>query len=118
MALFRLKNFYSIFRDVLFLWITALGINSITFLYIFFKIRPENSTFALHYNVLIGVDSLGKATNLYFIPVIAFLILAVNFTIFRKLQRPQPLLAFFCVFVSVFVESALLLHVVLLTSVN
>lgn len=101
-----------------FFWLSALVINSITFLIIHYKIRPTAEPMALHYNVIVGVDMLGAGTNLYRIPFIGGLLLAVNFIISRLVKSPENFLAFLASFVSFAVAVFLLVAVLFVLRVN
>lgn len=110
-----IKNY---FRNVWFLWALSLTLNIITFLFLYFKIKPGQSPLALHYNVLVGVLWYGPGRNLYFIPAIGMAILIVNFTLFRAIKNRQDFLAALSALVSFFVEFILLSAVLFLTRVN
>jgi hypothetical protein len=105
-------------NTILFLWATALLLNIITFLLLYYKIKPGNSTLALRYNILTGVDLYGKGINLYLIPLVGFLILMLNFFLFRALKGRKILLPFVVVFTTLVVESVLAMSVLLLIRVN
>jgi hypothetical protein len=87
-------------------------------LWIFFKIHPGNSTLALHYNVLIGVEWYGKGKNLYFIPGIGFLVALVNYIFYKALNDKGSFLSFLAAFVSISVQIILLISVLFLSTVN
>ncbi len=106
------------FKQFLFLWLLCLSINIITLLLIYYKIHPSNNFLVLHYNVLVGVDSAGKGINFYNIPLVGFLISAVNFIFYRAVKTFQPFLAFLSVFTSIFVQLILFLSVVFLVRIN
>lgn len=62
----------------LFFWSIAILSIIVSFLIIYFKIRPTSEPMALHYNVIVGVDALGPGTHLYRIPLIGLIVLVVN----------------------------------------
>ncbi len=103
---------------VWFLWVCALVINIITLLFIRYKIQPTEQTLALHYNVVFGVDWYGAGKNLYSIPVIGFLILVVDFILYRALQKQHMFLSFLCSLIGLFVQIILLISVIFLSRVN
>jgi hypothetical protein len=113
-----LINILEYFRKIWFLWLISLVLVIITFLWIFIKIHPGNSTLALHYDVLVGVEWYGKGKNLYFIPGIGLLISAVNFTFYKALKNTESLLTFLSVFISICVQVILLISVIFLSRVN
>jgi hypothetical protein len=103
---------------ILFLWIFTLVLNIVAFLLLYYKIQPGDSTVALRYNVLTGVDLYGKSKNLYIIPGVGFLILLINFSLFRALKGKKVLLPFIVVFATLSVQVILLLALLLLIRVN
>jgi len=106
------------FSKIWFLWGLCLLINIITFLLIFFKISPSGKTLALHYNVLVGVEWYGKGQNLYLIPLVGFLISAVNFILYRTLKDTGSLLSFLTGFISLCVQVILMIAVLFLSTIN
>jgi hypothetical protein len=104
--------------QIYFLWFICYCLNALTFLVLFYKIRPGNSIRALHYNVLVGVEWYGKGTNLYLIPIAAFLICSVNFILFKSLKKRPELLASLTVFISLCVQLIFLSSILFLASVN
>lgn len=100
------------------LWVLALSLNIITFLLIYFKIHPKTAPLALHYNVLTGVDLFGKGTDLYKLPTVGLIILAVNFILGRLLRRQQDFLAFLPAMVSLLAATVVLAAALFLFRVN
>jgi hypothetical protein len=66
-----------------FLWILTVVTVIITFILTYFKARASLSTVALHYNVIIGVDMLGRSRDLYLIPVAASGVALLNYLVYR-----------------------------------
>ena len=104
--------------DVWFLWSLCLILNIITFLFIYFKIRPTDATLALHYNVLVGVETYGNGKNLYLIPGVGFAISAVNFILDKAIKKNETFLASLAVFTSLCAQIILLASVLFLVKVN
>jgi hypothetical protein len=104
--------------SIWFLWLVCLFLNIITFLFLYFKIHPGSKTFALHYNVLVGVEWYGAGRNLYLIPGAAVIILAANFILYWKLKDSQSFLASLTVFVSFCVQIIMLVSALFLAKVN
>ncbi len=80
----------------MFLWIGTIIVTSISFLTIYYKIRPQDNpqaVVALHYNVIVGVDLYGKGINLFLIPLASTIIAAVNFVVYRLMRYRQSFLA-------------------------
>ena len=101
------------------LWLISLVTIIITFLIVFFKINPNSqSTYALHYSVLVGVDLLGSGRNFYKLPGISFAIFIVNYFIFRYLKSPRNLLSFFLSLFACIVSAVMLSATLFLIRVN
>lgn len=85
-----LKNW--VFKNrVLFLFLGALLINSIT---LFLVRRLETSKIiVLHYNVIVGADLFGKASELLRLPLTGYFILVLNTILFFVLRKRQGFLA-------------------------
>ena len=111
-------NWFKNLDKFLFLWIVCFVINSITFLFIHYKIDPSNRTLALHYNVVVGVDSYGAGKTLYTIPLIGFLITLINVIFFGAIKNRQYFLSFLAIFSSLVVQIFLLVAVLFLAKVN
>jgi hypothetical protein len=90
-----LRNFFSqeFFKSALMHWVLigALILNGINWGLIAFFIRPVDFSIILHYNVYFGVDVIGAWWQLYFLPVIGLIILAVNavlgYLFYQKKER-------------------------------
>ncbi len=91
-----------------FLWSLCFILNIITFLFIYFKIHPTNQTLALHYNVLVGVETYGAGKSLYYIPAIGLAISLVNLMLQKALKDSRNLLPLLTVFSSLCVQVILL----------
>lgn len=102
----------------LFFWLGAIVANIITFLIIYYKIRPSHEPLALHYNVMIGVDVLGAGTQLYRIPFIGGLLLAVNFIIAKLVKSPSDFLSFLASLISFIIAAMLLVAVLFVLRIN
>lgn len=106
-------------RTILFLWLSSVVATIITFLIIYFKINPNpDTTYALHYTVLVGVDLLGKGTDFYKIPIVGAAITIVNYGMFRTLRSPSNVLSFFLALSSMLVTVTLLVATLFLLRVN
>ena len=72
----KLKQFL-LRNRIWFLWVASAIFIIISFLIIYFKIKPQESPdvpVALHYNVLVGVDLYGRSRNLFLIPLTGLII--------------------------------------------
>lgn len=75
-----MKRFISFF-------LLAFVANIITWLFIYFKIKPNSEIVPLHYNVFYGADLVGKGYYLYLLPVAGLVIIVINFVFSRYAQR-------------------------------
>ena len=118
MASNKLWRGAALFKEIWFLWIVCLVVNSITFLFVKFNIRPGNRTLALHYNVIAGVEWYGKGNNLYFIPAAGLAISIANFVLYRTFKNAKSFLPLLTVFASLCVSITALLAILFLSNVN
>lgn len=102
----------------LFLWALCLIFNIITFSFIHYKILPTGNTFALKYNVIVGVEWYGKGYNLYQIPLVGLAIIGLNYLLSRLLKQRSDFLAAMSIFVALAVQGLLLAAVLFLKTVN
>lgn len=68
---------------VSFLWALTIITLIITLILSYFKARSGLSTVALHYNVIIGVDLLGRSRDLYLIPLSGGCVAILNYLVYR-----------------------------------
>lgn len=69
------------------------------------------STVPLHYNVHLGVDSIGEWWKIYLTPAIGLLFIAVNLIVARMTWKKEPMLAYLAA------ASTLLMHIILCIAV-
>lgn len=106
------------YRNVLFLYVLAFAVNSITLLVIRYNIEPTSQTLALHYNVLSGVDLYGRGTNLYLVPFVGYLLLLLNVVFTRLIGHRDGFMAELVAGFTVATELVLLGAVGLLARIN
>lgn len=103
----------------LFLWGAVFLVAIITLLLIHFKIKPHgNMPVALHYNVVIGVDSFGKGSTLYAIPGVTLIIAGFNYIVYQALGPEDKFLAWLAAGMSLAVAIVLCSAVLFLLKVN
>lgn len=106
---------------VWFLWIVSAIFISISFLIIYFKIKPQvnpDVPVALHYNVIVGVDLYGRSRNLFLIPLTGLIIFIINAVLYKLLRHRQALLAEFASVATALVSVILCAAVLFLLNVN
>lgn len=105
-------------KQFLFLWIAALLANIITFFWIIFKNNLQGPNVALKYSVQAGVLWYGDGRNLYYLPVLGLVILAINFILFKKLRIGQDFMKWTIVCTTIFIQLAILTGLAFLANVN
>jgi hypothetical protein len=110
------KENYS--KLLLFLWCGSITVVSITFLVIYYGITPGDGQAALHYNVILGVDLFGKGTELYKLPIIGFVITAINWLLAALLKIFDPVFQVVIASSTLVISFVLLLASLLLFTVN
>lgn len=119
----RLKFFLSkeFFRNALVQWviIVSLVINFINWGLIAYFIRPVDFPIILHYNVYFGVDVIGSWWQVYFLPLIGLLILAVNTILgFLFYQQKERIVAHLLVLATFIVQICITIAVASLLLIN
>ena len=102
----------------MFLWGTTAVLVIITFLIAHYKIKSVSSTVALHYNVIVGVDLLGKSSDFYKIPLAALVIGIINFLVYRFATNRQDFIALLTALVSALASLILFASLLFLSFVN
>ncbi|HVY68111.1 MAG TPA: hypothetical protein VHA30_04435 [Patescibacteria group bacterium] len=105
-------------NNILFLWVIALAVNIITFIVIYTQIHPSSATLALHFNVLSGVDIYGSGKEMYYVPATGFLIIVVNFILFRATYEEFRFLGYLSAFSAGAVQIFMLIAVLFLKHIN
>lgn len=78
-----MKNLYELYQDRFFFLWAAIVLNIITWLTIYFKIRPNAEIIPLHYNVFYGTSLAEQGYWIYAIPSVGLLIILVNYVFYR-----------------------------------
>lgn len=113
-----MKNYINT-RIFLFLWSVSFLFNIITFLIIRYKLGGNSeSSVALKYNIISGVEWFGQGRNLYLIPVVGFFVFIINLVLFRSLKNTEPFLAILTAFAALIVQIILLAGILFLMQVN
>lgn len=86
----ELINIFTLFYVKVYLIFFALinGINWLFAYYIYSNTLPETrELIALHYNVEFGVNLIGEAKNIFILPALGFLIIAINFLLLLSIYK-------------------------------
>jgi hypothetical protein len=82
----------------------AFLINIIHWLVLYIKIKPTENEILLHYNVVVGADFIGKSLYLYWIPLLALILLIINLIFAVRFYSREKLASYFLSFSSVPVQ--------------
>lgn len=111
------KNFSSYFKGALFAGKLAFVANIITWLIIYFQIKPGSETIPLHYNIFYGTDLADKGYYIYFIPLIGLAILCVNYFFYKYSLGKDEFAGKILISVSLLVQLIILIAVLFLKSI-
>lgn len=117
------KYFFSqeFFRSGLVHWvlIAALFLNGANWGAIAYFIRPVDFPIILHYNVYFGVDVIGPWWQIYFLPLIGFLILIVNTALgYLFYQQKERIVAHLLLLATLIVQICISIAVASLLLIN
>lgn len=110
-------KYWLIYWRVWVFWLSALLINTISFVLISFQGSPAK-TIVLKYSVVFGADVFGPAQELYKLPFIGFFVLFVNTLIYWGLKTRHRLLSEMALVVAILVAVILLTATVFLLFIN
>src|SRR6185436_9089344 len=68
-------------------------LNIIHWVILYSKIKPSQSNLLLHYNVIYGADQIGKSIYLYWIPLLALILLIFNIILSISFYQREKLAA-------------------------
>lgn len=68
-------------------FVAAFAVNIISWLFIYYKIRPSSEIVPLHYNIFYGADLVGKGYFIYLIPAAGLFIILLNAVVYRFTLR-------------------------------
>jgi len=97
---------------------TASLLNIIHWVILYSKIKPSQSNLLLHYNVVYGADVIGKSIYLYWIPLLALILLILNTTLAIAIYQREKLAAYFINVASVAVQVVFLVASIVLILIN
>ncbi|MEJ0021218.1 MAG: hypothetical protein WDN47_01410 [Candidatus Doudnabacteria bacterium] len=70
-------------------------LNIIHWLILFSKIKPSKTQILLHYNVVLGPDLISKSQYIYWIPLLALILLLINASVASIFYKKEKLAAYF-----------------------
>ncbi|PIZ56492.1 hypothetical protein COY23_03090 [bacterium (Candidatus Torokbacteria) CG_4_10_14_0_2_um_filter_35_8] len=98
--------------------ISAVLLNIILWMMIFFAVEPAEEPIALHYNTYFGVDVEGLYYKLYVLPQTGIIIMVINFILSLLSFRHEKLTAYFLSFISVLVQVFLIIALYFIIMAN
>lgn len=93
-------------------------LNIIHWTILYIKIKPAQDDLLLHYNVVYGADFIGKSLYLYWIPLLALILLLLNVAIAALFYKKEKLASYFLSSASIPVQMVFLVATVNLILVN
>jgi len=93
-------------------------LNIIHWVVLYIKIRPGKNNILLHYNVVYGPDLVEKSFYLYWIPLLALILLAVNILVAANFYKKEKLASYFLNIASIAVQVVFFVATVILIVVN
>lgn len=97
---------------------SALLVNIIHWLLLYFKLTPDGSNILLHYNVVYGPESIGPSVYAYNLPAVALLILVVNLFLASSFYKKEKLPAYFLGFATLAIQLVFLTAGLVLIVIN
>ena len=88
-----------------------------SFVLIFLKIKPTNTTIPLHYNIYFGIDYMDVWYKAYGLPVFGALIYIINSVLALMVYR-EKLLSYFFVFGNTFAEIIVIVATIFVVLLN
>src|SRR5207302_1374400 len=70
-------------------------LNIIHWAVLYSKVKPNQSNVLLHYNVIWGADMIGKSLYLYWIPLLALILLVLNVILGAVFYKKEKLVTYF-----------------------
>lgn len=85
---------------------------------LYFKISPSQNKILLHYNVVYGPDFVEKSSYLYLIPLLALILLLLNFILASHFYKKEKLSSHFLSIATVAVQMIFFTATVVLIVIN
>lgn len=103
----------------LYLLISGLVINLISWLYIFINIKPQEEPIFLHYNIYYGVDLIGDWYQIYiYLPLIALVVFFINAFISYILYKQDKKLTYLIEGLNIFLQISVVISTYLIVQQN
>ncbi|MEO8065279.1 MAG: hypothetical protein ABI643_00295 [Candidatus Doudnabacteria bacterium] len=93
-------------------------LNIIHWLILLSKIKTSDAPILLHYSVVYGTDLVQKALYIYWIPLLALILLMINMAAASVFYRKEKLAAYFLVISSIAIQLIFLVASIVLINAN
>jgi hypothetical protein len=93
-------------------------LNIIHWVILFIKIKPGKNNILLHYNVVFGPDLVAQSVYLYWIPLLALILLIINVAVAANFYKKEKLAAYFLNVASIAVQVVFFVATLILIMVN
>lgn len=116
-ALTSRKSFFADPYNFIGLGISAV-LNIIHWTILYYKIKPGNNTIVLHYNVIYGTDFVEKSLFIYWIPLLALMLLILNTILSIVFYNREKIASYFIDFSTIAVQAVFLVASIVLIIIN
>lgn len=93
-------------------------LNIIHWSVLYIKIKPGQNNILLHYNVVYGRDLVDKSLYLYWIPLLALILLVINYIVASIFYKKEKLASYFLSIASISVQAVFFVATLVLISIN
>lgn len=76
-------------------FIFSVVINILLWVFLIYRIQPQEEPIFLHYNIYFGIDLIGEWYRIYIIPALGSVIIFINLLISSIIYNKEKILAFF-----------------------
>ncbi len=93
-------------------------LNIIHWILLLIKIKPSSTNILLHYNVVYGSDLISKSWYVYWIPLLALILLLLNFFVSSLFYKKEKLASYFLSMATIAVQLIFLSASIILIIAN
>ncbi|MBX4186835.1 MAG: hypothetical protein KW802_01065 [Candidatus Doudnabacteria bacterium] len=93
-------------------------LNIIHWVILYIKIKPSHDNVLLHYNVVYGADFIERSLYLYWIPLLALVLLIINGIMAASFYKKEKLASYFLAIASIAVQIVFLVATINLILIN
>jgi len=96
----------------------AILLNIIHWAILYIKIKPDSTDRVLQYNIIYGAEIVGKSWYIFFIPLLALVIIGVNLILGSVFYNKEKLATHFLAIATVVVQIIFLVASLVLININ